>query len=192
MFCQNCGYEIKDGVKFCSSCGQSVEIDDEKQESLESSKNDEVISENDKFCVSCGEKIKKETEICLKCGVRQMPAVVDKEKSLLVTMLLACFLGFCGGHNFYIKKKIKFILSIVLAWTFVPAILSYIDVMIMSKKSIAELNNKYGVKFIDFEKDGKRVFNIVSIVLIILSGSSAIFWIIYFIVMIVIMFLALL
>ena len=35
MFCNHCGAEIKDGVKFCDKCGGKVEIAQPKQENVE-------------------------------------------------------------------------------------------------------------------------------------------------------------
>lgn len=40
MFCESCGKKLTSGIKFCSGCGQKVEVADEKQESLEQSEND--------------------------------------------------------------------------------------------------------------------------------------------------------
>jgi RNA polymerase subunit RPABC4/transcription elongation factor Spt4 len=67
------------------------------------------------FCSSCGEIIKKEAEICPKCGVRQRkaPSSYDVSQNWLICLLLCIFLGYFGGHRFYVGKIGTGILMIV-------------------------------------------------------------------------------
>ena len=59
---------------------------------------------DEKFCGSCGEVIKIAAEICVKCGVRQLPAPTGATglgKPWLTTLLLCGFVGGIGAHRFY-------------------------------------------------------------------------------------------
>ncbi|MDD4983729.1 MAG: TM2 domain-containing protein [Candidatus ainarchaeum sp.] len=77
------------------------------------------------FCPSCGEIIKTEAEICPKCGVRQKQVVAKKDK--LTAGLLAIFLGGFGVHKFYLNRVGLGILYLVFCWTFIPAIVGFIE-----------------------------------------------------------------
>lgn len=104
-YCQNCGYEIKDGEIKCSFCGEDV-----------------VPT---KFCKHCGEKIDAKCVVCPKCGMRlqenpqnqqyqQPPVIVNntnivqgrqgKEINKWIAFLLCLFLGGIGAHRFYEGK----------------------------------------------------------------------------------------
>ena len=131
--------------------------------------NSMTVQSDEKFCHSCGEKIKSMAEICPKCGVRQMAITTanSEEKSLLVTILLAYFLGSFGAHNFYIDRTTKGVLSIVFFMTCVPAILSLLDILSMTRLNIQALNAKYNQKFTDCEKGVKTLFFVLSVIAII-------------------------
>jgi hypothetical protein len=59
MFCPNCGTEIKESSKFCSSCG--VDVDTESIEGTEVGK---------RVCLKCGAELREEEKFCSYCGVR--------------------------------------------------------------------------------------------------------------------------
>lgn len=53
-YCENCGAELRDNAKFCSSCGSSCEI---------------VAAEKKvRFCENCGSKLKGDDLFCPECG----------------------------------------------------------------------------------------------------------------------------
>ena len=85
-----------------------------------------------KFCHACGRQIDARAELCPGCGVRQAPAagVIGYDpngRSRIVAALLGIFLGGLGIHRFYLGKTLSGILYIVFCWTFVPAILGFIE-----------------------------------------------------------------
>ena len=59
MFCPNCGTEIKESSKFCSSCG--ADVDAESIEGTEIGK---------RVCLKCGAELREEEKFCSSCGVR--------------------------------------------------------------------------------------------------------------------------
>lgn len=86
-----------------------------------------------KFCRDCGADILAKAEICPKCGVRQMappavsPPAATGRKDKLVAGLLAVLLGGLGVHKFYLNRPIQGLLYLVFCWTFVPAVVGFIE-----------------------------------------------------------------
>lgn len=105
---------------------------------------------DEKFCHECGAAIKAKAEICPKCGVRQTPhgstfgAVAPNGKSKLAAALFALFLGGIGGHKFYLGKTGQGILFIFFCWTFIPALIGFIEGIIFLTMSDDAFIQKYG------------------------------------------------
>jgi TM2 domain-containing membrane protein YozV len=86
----------------------------------------------DVYCTSCGRSIKKEASVCPFCGVMQgvsassgyPPGYVPKEHT--AALLLCIFLGFVGGHRFYVGKIGTAILMIVSSVTIIVPIIWWI------------------------------------------------------------------
>jgi len=100
-----------------------------------------------KYCYKCGGEIDKEAEICVKCGVRQPSFVTNKaqkkDKDKFVAGLLGIFLGGLGIHKFYLGKPVDGILSILFCWTFIPAIIGFIEGIIYMCMSDEKFDKKY-------------------------------------------------
>ncbi len=62
MICKSCGTEVKDGVKFCPSCGGKIELP--SPESQQPPKNDA----GGNVCASCGASLKPGAKFCPSCG----------------------------------------------------------------------------------------------------------------------------
>ena len=105
---------------------------------------------DEKFCSECGAVIKAKAEICPKCGVRQMAApnpltsVAPNGKSKLAAALFAIFLGGLGIHKFYLGKVGQGILYLIFCWTFIPAIVGFIEGILFLVMSDQDFNRKYG------------------------------------------------
>ena len=105
---------------------------------------------DEKFCSECGEAIKAKAEIYPKCGVRQNPPpssfgnVAPNGKSKIAAALLAFFLGGFGGHKFYLGQVGLGILYLAFCWTFIPAIIAFIEFIILLTMSDDAFNQKYG------------------------------------------------
>ncbi len=99
MFCKNCGNEINENAVACMSCGFAK-------------------GNGSKFCANCGKEINPGAAICTSCGaaVQAVGANVvgGEQKSKLVAVLLAFFLGGIGIHDFYLGYNKNGILKIVL------------------------------------------------------------------------------
>ena len=109
-----------------------------------------VKRENEKFCGDCGQVILEAAEICPKCGVRQLPgpgglgAVAPNGKSRVAAALLAFFLGAFGIHKFYLGQVGRGILYLLFCWTFIPAIIAFVEFIILITMSDEAFAEKYG------------------------------------------------
>ncbi|RMW96816.1 NINE protein [Allofranklinella schreckenbergeri] len=111
-------------------------------------------SADEKFCSECGSVIKAKAELCPKCGVRQLPvasaflgghsSLAANGKSRIAAALFAFFLGGVGGHKFYLGQVGMGILYLVFCWTFVPALIAFIEFIVFLTMSDADFNKKYG------------------------------------------------
>ena len=99
MFCKNCGAEINENAVACMNCGFAK-------------------GSGEKFCANCGKDVNPGAVVCTNCGASIKPintAGVDGEqKSKLVAVLLAFFLGSIGIHDFYLGYNKYGVIKIVL------------------------------------------------------------------------------
>lgn len=70
----------------------------------------------EKFCANCGAGINPGAAICISCGaaVKAIAAVNGDQKSKLVAVLLAFFLGSIGIHDFYLGYTKYGVIKIIL------------------------------------------------------------------------------
>lgn len=96
MFCKNCGQEVDPNAAICVKCGY---------------KN----GTGDKFCGNCGAETAPGANVCVQCGyaLNSVPAGAE-QKSKLVAVLLAFFLGSIGIHDFYLGYTKYGIIKIIL------------------------------------------------------------------------------
>lgn len=95
-----------------------------------------------KYCSACGNMLDPRAELCPRCGVRQgAPQFVMGpngmtnaamglgvgQRSRVLAGLLGIFLGGLGIHKFYTGKIALGVLYIVFCWTFIPAIVGFIE-----------------------------------------------------------------
>ena len=113
--------------------------------------NDVAIQKNmdEKYCSDCGSAIKAKAEICPKCGVRQMSssalgATSPNGKSRIAAALFAFFLGGFGVHKFYLGKVGMGLLYLIFFWTLIPAVVAFIEFILLLVMSDDEFNRKFG------------------------------------------------
>ncbi|NTW55124.1 MAG: NINE protein [Chlorobaculum sp.] len=107
-------------------------------------------SADEKFCKDCGAIISSKAEICPKCGVRQtssfgdIASVAPNGKSKLAAALFAIFLGGLGIHKFYLGQVGWGIVYIIFCWSFIPALVGFIEGILYLVMSDSEFISKYG------------------------------------------------
>lgn len=101
-----------------------------------------------KYCKFCGSQLEKEATFCSHCGKRVEDGssinininnsntnnVVGKTKNKWVAFFLCLFLGGIGAHKFYEGKIGIGILYAVFCWTYIPVIVSIIDLIVILTK----------------------------------------------------------
>lgn len=109
-------------------------------------------SSDEKFCSECGSLIKVKAEICPKCGVRQMASpmginlgqTAPNGKSRVAAALLAFFLGAFGIHKFYLGQIGMGIVYLLFCWTFIPAIIAFIEFILLLVMTDETFNQRFG------------------------------------------------
>ena len=147
--------DIRNLVVRCKSVFSSDQLvstfDDGNKKGASSNMNDPVAkSADEKFCRDCGAVIKAKAEICPKCGVRQSPAPASlgasapNGKSRIAAALFALLLGGIGIHKFYLGQVGMGILYLLFCWTFIPAIVGFIEGILLLVMTDDTFALKYG------------------------------------------------
>jgi TM2 domain-containing membrane protein YozV/ribosomal protein L37AE/L43A len=111
---------------------------------------DEDISARARKCKHCGEALDPtlaRTPACAPATVgKSMPAPhsYTRTKSKVAAFLFAWFLGGIGGHKFYLGRVGQGVLYLLFFWTFIPAILSFIEGIIYITMDDERFWQKYG------------------------------------------------
>lgn len=99
MFCKNCGKEMHENAFACMGCGFAK-------------------GTGDKFCSNCGKEVNPGAAICVNCGAalkaENVNATAGEQKSKLVAVLLAFFVGGLGIHDFYLGYTKNGVIKIIL------------------------------------------------------------------------------
>jgi len=108
---------------------------------------------DEKFCHECAAVIRAKAEICPKCGVRQPGttstsgfsgfATTPSGKSKLAAALFGIFLGGLGVHKFYLGRPGLGVVYIVFCWTFIPAIIGFIEGIVYLTMTDEDFARKY-------------------------------------------------
>lgn len=69
-------------------------------------------------------------------------------KDKTVAAILAFFLGGFGIHQFYLGNNSKAILYLIFFWTIIPAIIAFIDGILLLTMSTAEFDQRYNAGYI--------------------------------------------
>ncbi|MBJ2065043.1 TM2 domain-containing protein [Serratia odorifera] len=93
------------------------------------------------YCRACGTQLHITATTCSHCGA---PQRLGGEKNRIAAALLAFFLGSFGVHKFYLGKIGQGFLYLIFCWTFIPAIVSFIEFIIYLCQSDQKFAEKYG------------------------------------------------
>ena len=117
---------------------------------------DEDISARAKKCRHCGETLDPSLRVAEEARrtadqqaaqflVGPGPAVpYTRTKSKLAAFLLAWLLGGIGGHKFYLNRVGQGLLYLVFCWTFIPAVIAFIEGIVYITMDDERFWEKYG------------------------------------------------
>ena len=87
------------------------------------------------FCKNCAKKISDEAESCPFCGQPFKKVYESKPKSKWVAFWLCFCLGGIGIHRYYSGKIASGVLFSLFFWTYIPVIISIVDLIVIGVKS---------------------------------------------------------
>lgn len=125
-FCTNCGDPVAPKAIACTHCGVPPTI--EKH-----------------FCHHCGADTHSKQVVCVKCGsaISNTSASVSGEKNKVVAGVLALCLGGLGAHKFYHGSWGWGIIYLVFVLTFIPAIVSCVEAIVLLCMNASAYDAKY-------------------------------------------------
>lgn len=95
------------------------------------------------FCSSCASTMSDEARTCPSCGHPNRAARNQgPERSRIIGIVLALFLGGLGVHKFYTGKSGLGVVYLLFFWTFVPAIIALVEAIIWAFQSDDEWAEK--------------------------------------------------
>ena len=99
------------------------------------------------FCTACAQEMSKEAMACPKCGhPNSSKRAVVGVKSRITAGVLGILLGGLGIHKFYLNKAGMGLVYIIFCWTFVPAIIGFIEGIIYLVQDDKTFSEKQGVQ----------------------------------------------
>jgi len=100
-----------------------------------------------KYCSGCGTVIHRSAPSCPHCGAPQADVTAAHAysggKTKTTAGILALLLGGIGVHKFYLGQTGLGILYLLFCWTFIPAIVAFVEGIIYLSMSDADFNAKY-------------------------------------------------
>lgn len=94
-----------------------------------------------KYCVGCAVSLHISARNCPRCGAVQAGA---GERDRVLAVVLALLVGGFGIHKFYLGRVFWGILYLLFCWTFVPALVAFIEGIIYAFTSDEAFRAKYG------------------------------------------------
>jgi hypothetical protein len=96
-----------------------------------------------KYCSGCAKVIHKDARSCPSCGAPQGGRSIEA-KSRVGAVLLALLLGGFGAHKFYLGRVGWGVLYLIFFWTFIPAIVAFVEGIIYACMGEESFHQKYG------------------------------------------------
>lgn len=111
-------------------------------------------AELQRICLRCGTQDPVGGEFCPRCGNRyhtngmDVSGLVGSEdrKDRIVAGMLALFLGGLGIHHFYLGNTLLGILYLLFCWTFIPALVSFVEGIIFLCTSASSFDAQYNTR----------------------------------------------
>jgi TM2 domain-containing membrane protein YozV len=110
----------------------------------------QTLAAGQKYCTACAAVLDQRAELCPSCGVRQLAAhsaglvTTASGRSRIAAALFAFFLGGFGAHKFYLGQTGMGVVYLLFCWTFIPAIVAFIEGIILLTQTDQQFAAKYG------------------------------------------------
>ena len=138
LICPNCAWEHLATALRCVHCNCKLGAVTPKSQSPVASQNISPKIMEAIYCSSCGQHIAKEAAFCPGCGQPNKAMQGDQYiggdsltgvpvKSRIAAGLLALFVGGFGVHKFYCGQVGLGVIYLLFFWTFIPAIIAFIE-----------------------------------------------------------------
>lgn len=104
------------------------------------------------YCTSCAEQMSEQAVSCPKCGHPNAAAAPQVQipmmpvKSRVTAGVLSLLVGGLGVHKFYLGKIGLGFLYLIFVWTFIPAIIAFIEGIIYLVQDDKTFSEKQGVR----------------------------------------------
>lgn len=101
---------------------------------------------NHVYCHGCGRQIHSQAIACPMCGAPQYADARDsihRHTDRYTAVLLAFFLGWIGGHKFYLGRMISGGVYLFFCWSLIPALIAIIEGIIYLSMSDENFQRKY-------------------------------------------------
>lgn len=135
-YCINCGESITENAEICPECGVN------QSKPLSGGHDDRNADQ--KYCADCGELVNKQAEVCPECGVRQPDLSASSgDSDQVAASILALLLGGLGAHKFYQGATKIGLLYLCFFWTFIPAIVAFVEGILMLVADEEKYESKY-------------------------------------------------
>lgn len=101
-------------------------------------------------CGECGKQVSDRAVSCPNCGApiaaqsMATAVTIKAPKSRSMAVVLAILLGSLGLHHFYLNRPGLGVLYIIFCWTFIPAILGFLEGICYLMTSEKVFQQKYG------------------------------------------------
>lgn len=123
--CPFCAEQIHVRAKKCRHCGETVDVAMRKAE--------EALRATE-----------RQSNVYMNAAVATGPTYARPHKSRGAAILLALFLGGLGIHKFYLGRPGFGVLYLIFCWTFIPAIVAFIEAIVYACMSEDGFHYKYG------------------------------------------------
>lgn len=98
-----------------------------------------------KLCQICGAPMYEKSLACPSCGAEQVVGrKLQSNRDKTLATLLAILLGGIGAHKFYLGQIGLGVLYLIFCWTFIPAIIGFIEGLIYLGMTEQQFALKYG------------------------------------------------
>jgi TM2 domain-containing membrane protein YozV len=111
---------------------------------------DQPAGKQARYCSHCGAAMASDAVTCARCGVRAVTPTltgvytIPRRKSKVVAGLLGIFFGGLGIHKFYLNQPGWGILYLVFSFTFIPAVVGFVEGILYLTMSDQSFAARYG------------------------------------------------